>query len=726
MTEPPTRPKFEPNTDAFTGGTDFVAEGRMRPSSNAATSMLATCDRLLGENDEGCVEYKWRLTGIAPQRLEHLMTQMKFRVAEGKGQCMYELGVADDGEPRGLLPEEYSESVATVEKMARRLGFHARVTCERVVSRDPLKQCCEILVTRGAKATADDLSIAMCGSVDAGKSTFIGVLAGGVLDDGAGSARQTLFNHKHELDTGRTSSLSQRVLGFDEMGRVTNYEAESDANGAGVSSSNGGIGIGGGSGGCGSPGLSHAQNTTQTIADRSVRLVNLVDLAGDARYAKTTIFGMTSRSPGYACIVIGANQQPDAVAQYFHLCHALRIPHFVVVTKCDLVAQGVAAASAHIAALLNGVSKQVSAVKISQDSACDFQIATSADEAVAALTAVAAASTATTGLDEPRRHTVPVFPVSCVTGEGIALMRAFLHQLPPQTPPVSEPAEVLLNGGSFSIPDVGTVITGIVTKGTIAVGARLMIGPGKFGAFSEIAVKSIHVSGQHVQSIAAGSEGAFAISHVPAHFDVSRKGGVLVAKGTATLVCREFDAEVTVLTPDVIMPSQEPILHCRNIRQAVKIVSIDGAPYLKRNQSGRMRCRLLYHPEMLDVDAVVVLRSNNTAKIVGRLVSVYPLTPAPSLPCSPDFARAAAVGDEFPHHAGPHGHGALHSGRSSSAEASPDTRSSAETTPTTREPRGTTSPAPQLPPSAVAAFDAAQGSGGAPPAMAPLPSSAVR
>ena len=47
----------------------------------------------------------------------------------------------------------------------------------------------------------------MTGNVDAGKSTLLGVLTHGVLDDGRGIARQKLFRHKHEVETGRTSSV---------------------------------------------------------------------------------------------------------------------------------------------------------------------------------------------------------------------------------------------------------------------------------------------------------------------------------------------------------------------------------------------------------------------------------------------------------------------------------------------------------------------------------------
>ena len=60
------------------------------------------------------------------------------------------------------------------------------------------------------------------GNVDAGKSTLLGVLTHGDLDNGRGLARQKLFRHKHEIETGRTSSVGNDILGFDSSGNVVN------------------------------------------------------------------------------------------------------------------------------------------------------------------------------------------------------------------------------------------------------------------------------------------------------------------------------------------------------------------------------------------------------------------------------------------------------------------------------------------------------------------------
>lgn len=59
------------------------------------------------------------------------------------------------------------------------------------------------------------------GSADAGKSTLLGVLTQGQLDNGRGRARLNMFRHLHEVQSGRTSSISHEILGFDSQVKCT-------------------------------------------------------------------------------------------------------------------------------------------------------------------------------------------------------------------------------------------------------------------------------------------------------------------------------------------------------------------------------------------------------------------------------------------------------------------------------------------------------------------------
>ncbi|CCM01467.1 uncharacterized protein FIBRA_03521 [Fibroporia radiculosa] len=64
-----------------------------------------------------------------------------------------------------------------------------------------------------------EVRCAVVGNVDSGKSTTLGVLTRGALDDGRGRARVSLFRHKHEIESGRTSSVGMEILGFDVSGK---------------------------------------------------------------------------------------------------------------------------------------------------------------------------------------------------------------------------------------------------------------------------------------------------------------------------------------------------------------------------------------------------------------------------------------------------------------------------------------------------------------------------
>ena len=66
------------------------------------------------------MEYKLKLLNPTASRFEHLVTQMKWRLREGQGEAIYEIGVADNGLLRGLSDTEMDDSIATLKKMADR------------------------------------------------------------------------------------------------------------------------------------------------------------------------------------------------------------------------------------------------------------------------------------------------------------------------------------------------------------------------------------------------------------------------------------------------------------------------------------------------------------------------------------------------------------------------------------------------------------------------------
>ena len=66
------------------------------------------------EVEKGNIEYKLKLIDPTPARFEHLVTQMKWRLQEGLGEAIYEIGVLDNGNLFGLTDEEMEKSLETL------------------------------------------------------------------------------------------------------------------------------------------------------------------------------------------------------------------------------------------------------------------------------------------------------------------------------------------------------------------------------------------------------------------------------------------------------------------------------------------------------------------------------------------------------------------------------------------------------------------------------------
>ena len=79
------------------------------------------------EDDEGNTEYKLKLVRPSDDRLDHLATQMKFRIKEGFGDAHYRIGVEDNGKPTGLDQYEMLESLRTICLLAGRVGADVMV-----------------------------------------------------------------------------------------------------------------------------------------------------------------------------------------------------------------------------------------------------------------------------------------------------------------------------------------------------------------------------------------------------------------------------------------------------------------------------------------------------------------------------------------------------------------------------------------------------------------------
>jgi hypothetical protein len=79
---------------------------------------------------QGNVEYKLHLISPSSTRFARLVTQMKWRLLEGGGQAIYELGVADSGALVGLVPDHLRASLNTLHAMAAEIGARVVISKE--------------------------------------------------------------------------------------------------------------------------------------------------------------------------------------------------------------------------------------------------------------------------------------------------------------------------------------------------------------------------------------------------------------------------------------------------------------------------------------------------------------------------------------------------------------------------------------------------------------------
>ncbi|BGP13799.1 hypothetical protein JCM10213_006369 [Rhodosporidiobolus nylandii] len=117
---------------------DAISLSKGKLSSSPRTEEIALVDgKLEGLQPEvdhkGHIEYKLKLlTPTSLHRLEKLRTQLKWRLTQGGGEAVYELGLLDDGQLVGLNQRDMDESLQTLGTMLSGLGG-GHVQVSRVV-----------------------------------------------------------------------------------------------------------------------------------------------------------------------------------------------------------------------------------------------------------------------------------------------------------------------------------------------------------------------------------------------------------------------------------------------------------------------------------------------------------------------------------------------------------------------------------------------------------------
>ena len=358
---------------------------------------------------------------------------MKWRIS-GCGECWYELGIEDDGSLVGLKRDDFIQSLTFLKQMVSMNDANI-VTVNEFCKND--NYFAEIFIAKNVNSNVEEVKIAVLGDSGAGKSSLLSVLGSNDLDDSNGKARLSLLKHRHEILSGKTSSVIFKRISFDSEGKVLNN-------------------------------LEHSESAfweKEMGCENSAKWVTLIDVAGYSKYLRTTLSSLTLVHLDYVFIVIdGSSDRLESNAlDHLELGLSLDVPAIIIVNKVDLTnQQRIFTLFSQFITLLSQRSLKLGII----DSPTKFP--------------------------ESFTNFIPVFMTSCCTGHSIELLRSYIFSLKCRPIDLQNEFQAIIND-VFFLP-VGIVAQVSVKSGyfNAASNPNLNVGPDSLGSFVQCQVSSIH------------------------------------------------------------------------------------------------------------------------------------------------------------------------------------------------------------------------------------------
>ena len=142
-------------------------------------------------------------------RFNQLASQMRYRLNEGNGVAIYYIGINDDGSIYDLNNVEKTESI----KNLRELVKYIDCRIDKLLFID---NYVKVIIKNKNFLKLKEKNILLLGDTESGKTTFLAYLIKNKLDNDYSKARLHILNHKHEIETGRTSSFTCEYVNFNE------------------------------------------------------------------------------------------------------------------------------------------------------------------------------------------------------------------------------------------------------------------------------------------------------------------------------------------------------------------------------------------------------------------------------------------------------------------------------------------------------------------------------
>ena len=502
------------------------------------------------------IEFKERLSPeyhLREDKLQHLATQMKYRLDLGKGEAIYILGVKDYGEILGLNDIELEESLNVLKAVADEIGAEIQ-KIEKFVENG--KQICKVLIVKAAKKKMEHLIIGVCGHVSHGKSTLIGTLMKGKPDK---KKKNWLILNilPHEIERELSADLHHALIGFNGSKPVL-------------------------------PKNPLSKKDKEKVIESSERVISFVDTVGHEPWLRTTIRGILGQNIDYGLLVVAADDGITHITkEHLGLLLATGIPVIVCITKIDKVGKKkVEKVEKEVSLLLKNVGKVPFMIKEERD----------------------------IGIVKDKLSLVtPIIKTSAVTMEGYNFLYKLLSLIPTREKEYEKPFLMYIDK-VYNISGVGTVLSGTIKQGKLVVGKKMLIGPTKDNRFVEVKIKSIETHYYRLKEALAGLIVGVAIKGGIKYEDIER-GMVICGKELKPKPVKSFEADITVLShPTRIKSGYEPVFHCYTIAESVKLELLDKK-YLKAGESGRAKIMFKYRTRVLNVGDKFIFREGKTKGI---------------------------------------------------------------------------------------------------------------
>jgi elongation factor 1-alpha len=503
-------------------------------------------------------EYLKKRVHLEKGRMQGLASQMRHRVLSGNGRAIYLIGVSNKGVIKGLSRKRYDETLEVLDAIAREAGLSVVESDCHPYNGGYIGR----LVIERRRLKKEHLLIGTAGHVDHGKSTLVGSLVSGELDDGSGKTRRYLDTQKHEIERGLSADISYAVYGFTGDGRVLRLKNP----------------------------LSKREKAG--VVEKASKIVSFVDTVGHEPWLRTTIRGIVGQTLDYGVLTIAADDGITHVTkEHLAILLAMDLPVIIAVTKCDQrVRKDLDGEIADLLALVGRVPKFLRSAR-DVDTLQPFWDA---------------------------KVLVPVVRTSAKTGEGMDVLDKLFAHLPKRSARFEREKEFLMYIDKvYTVPGVGTVVSGSIKQGVVKRGLELSLGPDSNGVFHRTRVASMEVHHFSVDSAEVGEIIGIALKNV----DTEIKRGMVLTSEKDLRASWEFEADVVVLNhPTRIADGYEPVIHLETISEAIRVTPLD-AEFLAAGDSGKVKMVFKYNPYYIKEGQKFVFREGRS-KGIGRVVKL--------------------------------------------------------------------------------------------------------